>query len=284
MPITLKNISYTYMKKTPYEHRAVDNVSFEINEGDYISIVGHTGSGKSTLVQIMTGLIKDYEGTVLIDGVDYSEKKANKQELRKYVGVVFQYPEYQLFEESVEKDIAFGPKKQGLGEEEVAERVREAMELIELDYDTFKDKSPFSLSGGQKRKVAIAGVLAMKPKYLVLDEPIAGLDPVSRENFMQLTKKLNDNGVTIIIVSHNMDNIAEYASRIVILKDGAMYADGIPSEVLTSKEVIDNTFLDYPTVVKFANYLREKGIDIPKNIIRYDELKNYLVERIGGKN
>ena len=270
------------MPGTPFEHQALYDVSFEIPDGDFVGIVGHTGSGKSTLMQIISGLIRGYEGHVYINGIDFSDKKQDRRELRKQVGVVFQYPEYQLFEESVEKDIAYGPTKLGIDSKEVERRVKAAMDLVELDYDLFRDKSPFSLSGGQKRKVAIAGVLAMEPKILIMDEPIAGLDPMGRENFMQLARSLNECGITILMVSHNMDNLAEYTKHVLVMNDGRLFMQGTPEEIFSDYARLREASLDLPEVAQFAQMLRSRGMDIPPHVIRYDQLKELLLQRFGG--
>ena len=281
MSIIVENLSYTYMEGTPFEHLAVDDISLEIRDGEFVGIIGHTGSGKSTLIQIISGLLKGYKGKVLINGVDYSDKKADKKALRRTLGVVFQYPEYQLFEETVEKDVAYGPKKLGFSEEETALRVRNAIELVGLDYEEVKDKSPFALSGGQKRKAAIAGVLSMDPDILILDEPIAGLDPAGRESFMEIIKDLNTAGKTIIMISHNMDNIAEYTEKIFVLKNGRIFMEGSPVQIFNDYEKLLEADLDLPDVVRFCRLARENGVEIPKNIIRYKDLVSYLGEKLG---
>lgn len=282
MPITVKNLSYTYMPGTPFEHHALKNVSFEIADGEFVGIIGHTGSGKSTLIQVISGLLDGAEGQVLINGVDYMAKKADRKQLRRTLGVVFQYPEYQLFEETVEKDVAYGPRKMGVPESELAGRVRVALEHVGIDYELYKDKSPFSLSGGQKRKIAIAGVLAMEPSILILDEPIAGLDPMGRENFMQLSRDLNETGITILMISHNMDNLAEYAGRVLAMNDGELYLNGTPQEVFSQEEKLVAAGLDLPEAAKLARQLRERGMDVPQGTIRYDEILGYLAEKLGG--
>ncbi|MBQ5956807.1 MAG: energy-coupling factor transporter ATPase [Clostridia bacterium] len=281
MSIIVENLSYTYMEGTPFEHLAVDDISLEIKDGEFVGIIGHTGSGKSTLIQIISGLLKGYKGNVLINGVDYSDKKADKKALRRTLGVVFQYPEYQLFEETVEKDVAYGPKKLGFSEEETALRVRNAIELVGLDYEEVKDKSPFALSGGQKRKAAIAGVLSMDPDILILDEPIAGLDPAGRESFMEIIKDLNTTGKTIIMISHNMDNIAEYTEKIFVLKNGRIFMEGSPVQIFNDYEKLLEADLDLPDVVRFCRFARENGVEIPKDIIRYKDLLSYLGEKLG---
>lgn len=282
MPITVKNLSYTYMPGTPFEHQALKNVSFEIADGEFVGIIGHTGSGKSTLIQVISGLLDGAEGQVLINGVDYMAKKADRKQLRRTLGVVFQYPEYQLFEETVEKDVAYGPRKMGVPESELAGRVRVALEHVGIDYELYKDKSPFSLSGGQKRKIAIAGVLAMEPSILILDEPIAGLDPMGRENFMQLSRDLNETGITILMISHNMDNLAEYAGRVLAMNGGELYLNGTPREVFAQEEKLIAAGLDLPEAAKLAGQLRERGMDIPQGTIRYHEILDCLTGKLGG--
>lgn len=282
MPITVKNLSYTYMPGTPFEHQALKNVSFEIADGEFVGIIGHTGSGKSTLIQVISGLLDGAEGQVLINGVDYMAKKADRRQLRRTLGVVFQYPEYQLFEETVEKDVAYGPRKMGVPESELAGRVRVALEHVGIDYELYKDKSPFSLSGGQKRKIAIAGVLAMEPSILILDEPIAGLDPMGRENFMQLSRDLNETGITILMISHNMDNLAEYAGRVLAMNGGELYLNGTPQEVFSQEEKLVAAGLDLPEAAKLAGQLRERGMDIPEGTIRYHEILDCLTRKLGG--
>ena len=270
------------MPGTPFEHQALKNVSFEIADGEFVGIIGHTGSGKSTLIQVISGLLDGAEGQVLINGVDYMAKKADRKQLRRTLGVVFQYPEYQLFEETVEKDVAYGPRKMGVPESELAGRVRVALEHVGIDYELYKDKSPFSLSGGQKRKIAIAGVLTMEPSILILDEPIAGLDPMGRENFMQLSRDLNETGITILMISHNMDNLAEYAGRVLAMNDGELYLNGTPQEVFSQEEKLVAAGLDLPEAAKLARQLRERGMDVPQGTIRYDEILGYLAEKLGG--
>lgn len=283
MSITVKNLSYTYMPGTPFEHQALKNVSFEIADGEFVGIIGHTGSGKSTLIQVISGLLDGAQGQVLIGGVDYMAKKADRKQLRRTLGVVFQYPEYQLFEETVEKDVAYGPRKMGVPESEIAGRVRVALEHVGIDYELYKDKSPFSLSGGQKRKIAIAGVLAMEPSILILDEPIAGLDPMGRESFMQLSRDLNETGITILMISHNMDNLAEYAGRVLVMKGGELYLNGTPKQVFAQEEKLLAAGLDLPEAAKLAGQLRARGMDVPPGIIRYDEMLGYLAEKLGGR-
>lgn len=283
MPIAVENVSYTYLPGTPFEHQALKDVSFTIEDGEFVGIIGHTGSGKSTLIQIISSLIPQTAGRVLIDGVDYSQKDADKKKLRRTVGVVFQYPEYQLFEETIAKDIAYGPRMTGIPEEELENRTQVAMELVGMDYETYKDKSPFELSGGQKRKIAIAGVLAMEPKILIMDEPIAGLDPLGRESLMDLVKNLNDCGMTILMISHNMDGLAEYASRILVMNQGELMMNGTPREVFREHEALRAAGLDLPEAGQLVEALRAKGIAISEENIRFDEVREELIRMLGGK-
>ena len=263
MSIQLKNISYTYMAKTPYEHLALDDVSLTIPEGKITAIAGHTGSGKSTLIQHFNGLLKPDSGTVLVDDVDIGTKSAAAKQARRKVGVAFQYPEYQLFEETIALDIAFGPKNMGCTPEEIQDRVKYAMEFVNLDYDKYAERSPFQLSGGQKRRAAIAGILALKPKYLVLDEPTAGLDPSGRQYLMERFMRLHrEEGTTIVLISHNMDNIASYADNVVILSKGKVLLQDTPEEVFRNEEAIKAAGLDLPEIKVILNELVSAGLDI----------------------
>ena len=274
--ITLKNLSYTYSKKTPYEKRALDNINLEIQEGEFVGLVGATGSGKSTLIQHLNGLIKTQEGEVEVAGMNAKDKKTLKK-LRFTVGMVFQYPEYQLFEDTVAKDIAFGPKNMKLSKEEIDRRVRNAMEVVGLPYEIFAERSPFELSGGEKRRAAIAGVIAMEPQILVLDEPVAGLDPAGRREILELIAKLKKEvSPTIIMVSHYMDDIAAMATRIVALKDGKIVADGAPERVFGDREKVREAGLDLPSAAKIADRLRARGIDVSTEIVTLGQLAEAL--------
>lgn len=274
--ITLKNLSYTYSKKTPYEKRALDNINLEIQEGEFVGLVGATGSGKSTLIQHLNGLIKTQEGEVEVAGMNAKDKKTLKR-LRFTVGMVFQYPEYQLFEDTVAKDIAFGPKNMKLSKEEIDRRVRNAMEVVGLPYEIFAERSPFELSGGEKRRAAIAGVIAMEPQILVLDEPVAGLDPAGRREILELIAKLKKEvSPTIIMVSHYMDDIAAMATRIVALKDGKIVADGAPERVFGDREKSREAGLDLPSAAKIADRLRARGIDVSTEIVTLGQLAEAL--------
>ena len=241
MSIILQDVTYTYMPGTPFERTAIENVSIEIPSGKITAIAGHTGSGKSTLIQHLSGLLKPSNGKVLVDDVDINIKNNNESKMaRRQVGMVFQYPEQQLFEETVEADIAFGPRNLGLTEEEISVRVKEAMEFVNLDYDTYAKRSPFQLSGGQMRRVAIAGIIAMHPKYLVLDEPVAGLDPRSKEELLKRIRKLHEKqGITIVFISHNMEDIANMADKVTIMNQGKILLEGSPKEVFDMSQADD---------------------------------------------
>lgn len=282
MSIIINGVSFTYMKKTPYEKKALDNISLEIKDGEIQGIIGHTGSGKSTLIQHINGLIKLQEGTITVGDITLTNKKRPKPKysvLRSEVGMVFQYPEYQLFEETVEKDVAFGPKNLKIPKEEIAERVKEAIEVVGLDYESVKNRSPFELSGGQKRRVAIAGVLAMKPKILILDEPTAGLDPSGRKEMYELIRRVKETCTpTIVIISHNMDEIADFADRIAVLDKGKLAYNLPPKELFTHKEELYKMGLELPLVVRLENYLKEKNIDLGVNAISQDELVKAIVD------
>ena len=269
--ISIRNVSYIYNEGLPFEKRALDDVSLDIGEGEFIALVGHTGSGKSTLVQHLNGLMEPTEGEILYDGVDY-RKKGNIATLRQKVGLVFQYPEYQLFEETIAKDIAYGPKNLGLSDEEVEERVRRAMAKVGLDYDEKGEQSPFALSGGQKRRVAIAGILAMEPEVLVLDEPTAGLDPRgSREILEEIRGIFESTGTTIVLVSHSMEEVARLASRVIVMDRGRVHMDGTPREIFAREKELRAIGLGVPQVRRTMTDLVEKGFDIEEDCITVDE-------------
>ena len=270
--IEVKNVSYTYMKKTPFEKNALQEISFGVKEGDFLAIAGHTGSGKSTLIQIIAGLIELEIGAVEIDGESVKNKSA-----RRKIGIVFQYPEYQLFEESVEKDIAFGAKNLGLSEVEIAARVNESMKFVDLD-ESLKNASPFELSGGQKRRVAIAGILALKPKYLILDEPTAGLDPQAKKNLLAEIKKLHRAGVTIIFVSHAMEDIAALASRVIVLAQGRILFEGTPRKLFGQAEILERAGLLPPPITQIMPKLLRAGFPVSTEIISLDEAEKEIAK------
>lgn len=277
--IEIKNLNYIYSKKTPYEKHALKDINLSVEEGTFLGLVGATGSGKSTLIQHLNGLIKVQDkkhSSVKVNGMSATDKKTLKK-LRFEVGMVFQYPEYQLFEDTVAKDVAFGPKNMKLEKDEIDRRVRRALEVVGLDYNKFAERSPFDLSGGEKRRVAIAGVIAMEPKVLVLDEPVAGLDPAGREDILALIKKLKDEvSPTVIIVSHNMDDMARIADRIVALKDGEIVADGTPKQVFCDRSLIVDAGLDLPTATRLTDTLIARGIPLKSDIVTMEELAEEL--------
>ena len=282
MPIVVENLKLTYMKGMPFAHTALSNVSLRMEDGEFVGLIGHTGCGKSTLIQAIAGLLKPDAGRVLLDGEDINAKEYDRKKLRSRVGVVFQYPEYQLFEETVALDVAFGPKKAGLSEEEVRERVAWALSIVGMDAAEVGELSPFELSGGQKRKVAIAGVLANKPGVLILDEPIAGLDPAGRNSFMEFIRRLNEMGTTILMISHNMDGLAEYAGRILVMNESQIVADGTPKEVFADLETLREMGLGASEPREVAHMLAGKGMDVPRDIIKFEELKEYILKRVKG--
>ena len=268
MSIKLSNIYHTYSKGTPFERLALNNVSLEIAKGEIVAIIGHTGSGKSTLVQHLNGLLKPDQGQATIDDIDITAKGAQAKAARQQVGMVFQYPEHQLFAETVFEDIAFGPRNKGVEEEAVAKQVREAMEFVGLDYDTFAQRSPFQLSGGQMRRVAIAGVVAMNPDYLVLDEPSAGLDPRSRNAvFKEIMSLHKSRGIAIVLVTHSMEEAVKYADRLLVINAGKVLFDGTPAEIFKEHvaELVE-VGVDVPQVYKLADLLRQSGVALPENI------------------
>lgn len=278
MSIEIRNVTHIYMEKTPYEKMALDDVSLTIEESSFTAIAGHTGSGKSTLMQHINGLLTPDKGMVHIDGIDINKKNKAAFTARRSVGLVFQYPEQQLFEETVAKDIAFGPKNFGLSEDEIKERVKDAMEFVELDYDEYKDKSPFELSGGQMRRVAIAGIIALKPKYLVLDEPTAGLDPQLKANLLNKIKKLHSKEkMTIIMVSHNMDDIAKLADKVAVMNHGKLMIYDKPDKVFANRQIIKDAGLLEPEVMQLLQKIKDKGLDVNVNVLnKNDALKEIL--------
>lgn len=272
MDINFKNVSFIYGEKTPFEKLALDNIDLTIKKGEFVGIIGHTGSGKSTLIQHFNGILKPTSGDVFIGDMNTKDKELAKSGLRYKIGLVFQYPEYQLFEETIEKDIAFGPRNIGLSEEEVTERVKEAMEIVGLDYETKKDKSPFEISGGQKRRVAIAGILAMKPDILILDEPTAGLDPKGRDElFFQIKNLYEKNNITIVLISHSMEDVAKLVNRIIIMKDGHIHSDKKTKEAFSDVDDLKKVGLNVPQITELMDVLRKNGHNFSKNILTVDE-------------
>lgn len=286
MSIVVKNLTYIYDEGMPFENKALDNISFEIKDRDFVGLIGHTGSGKSTLIQHLNGLIKPSSGDIYVNDFKITDPNLNLTEVRKRVGIVFQYPEYQLFEETVEKDIAFGPSNLGLSDEEISVRVRESMEAVGLNYEEYKDKSPFDLSGGQKRRVAIAGVIAMNPELLILDEPTAGLDPGGRDEIFDLIRRLHEErNMTIILSSHSMDDMAKIAKNIIVMNHGKIEFMGTPREVFNEHAPrLKEIGLDIPQVLELAIKLRDKGFDIRNDVLTIDEIKEEILKFMKGRN
>ena len=276
MPIEIKELSFSYDSK-PF----IDNLDLKINDGEVVGIIGNTGCGKSTFVRLIAGLIKSDSGKIIIDGDDITNKKFNKKILRRKLGIVFQFPEMQLFEQTIEKDIFFGLKQYKLTYDEKYKRAKEALELLGLDFERIKDKSPLTLSGGEKRKIAVAGILVCKPKYLIFDEPIAGLDRNSRDSFMKLLLALKQNGTTIIIISHNTDYLAEYADRILVMDGGKIILDDKPNEIFNQATLLNNLNIGVCNSKEIVNLLNKNGFNIQNDILKYDDLLNSIISNIG---
>lgn len=272
MSIKIENLKHVYMPKSPFEKVALDNVNLEISNGEFIALIGHTGSGKSTLIQHMNGLLKPTSGKILIDDVDITADGVKLSDIRKKVGLVFQYPEYQLFEETIEKDIEFGPRNLGLEQDEITKRVKKSMEMVGLDYEIYKDKSPFDLSGGQKRRVAIAGVIAMEPKILILDEPTAGLDPKGRDDILEQIKILHTKyKMTIVLVSHSMEDVGKLAERIIVMNRGSVVLEGVPAEVFKEIDKLESIGLGVPQITYLMRALKQKGFDVSEDIFTLEQ-------------
>lgn len=279
--IRTENLTYVYGENTPFRKVALDNVNLEIEEGEIVGVIGHTGSGKSTLIQHFNGLIKPTSGRVLVDGEDFSGDKAKLRAVRFKVGLVFQYPEYQLFEETVYKDIAYGPKNMGLDDMEIDRRVRETAELVGLTSEQL-DKSPFELSGGQKRRAAIAGVMAMEPKVLILDEPASGLDPKGRERILELIERYHDEKKnTVLIVSHSMEDIARFADRILVMNEGRVHFFDTPPNVFSKSAELEKIGLSVPQVTRIFGRLNEMGAGFPDDVYTVKYAEKLILERLG---
>lgn len=285
MSMVFDHMSFYYNKGQKDEVQALDSITMTIEKHEYVGLIGHTGSGKSTLVQHMNGLNIPQEGTLTVDGITTSDPKASLRTLRQRVGLVFQYPEDQLFEETIFKDIAFGPKNLKLPESEITERVRWAMEAVGLNYDTMRDESPFEISGGQKRRVAIAGVLALRPSYLILDEPTAGLDPHGRDEILKTVRKLYDDNpdMTIILVTHSMEDIAEQANRIIVVDKGRLVMDGTPHAIFARRKELEAIGLTVPQVTQLMQRLREAGLALDDSAITVEEAVIALSAYLNGK-
>ena len=281
--IEINNLSHVYSPGLPFEKKAVDDISLKIEENEFIGLIGHTGSGKSTFIQHLNGLLKPSSGEIIIDGTRVDKSGSNLTDLRKKVGLVFQYPEYQLFEETIERDIAFGPRNLDISEEEVHERVKASMESVGLDYETYKDKSPFELSGGLKRRVAIAGVLAMEPKVLILDEPTAGLDPRGRDEILSEIKSIHENRkITVILVSHSMEDVAKIAERIIVFDKGKVFLDGEPRDIFRNEDKLLGVGLGIPQITSLMRTLKKRGLDINEDAITVEEAKESLKKYLRG--
>ena len=279
MSIKIENLTHIYMPKTPFEKKALDNINLTIEDGEFLALIGHTGSGKSTLIQHLNGLLEASSGNILVDNIDITNKETKLTDIRKKIGLVFQYPEYQLFEETIEKDIAFGPNNLGLSSEEVSNRVKKSMEMVGLDYEAYRNVSPFDLSGGQKRRVAIAGVIAMDPKVLILDEPTAGLDPKGRDDILEQIKILHKKyKMTIVLVSHSMEDVANLAERIVVMNKGKIALLGKPAEVFKNIDILESIGLAVPQVTYLMKALREKGFEVSDNIFTIEQGKDELLK------
>ena len=279
MPIKIEHLTHTYMPGSPFASTAIHDVNLTIEDGELIGLLGHTGSGKTTLIQHLNGLVKPTSGRIVVDGIDLTEKGVSLLEVRKKVGLVFQYPEYQLFEDTVRKDVAFGPKNMGLAADEVERRVLAALSAVGLDASVL-DKSPFALSGGQKRRVAIAGVMAMEPEVLILDEPTAGLDPRGRESILQLRRDYHERrGSTVVLVSHSMEEIARNAQRIIVLSGGGVCMEGTPAEVFARADELEAVGLDVPQSTKIAAALRRRGMKVEGSIFTVDALERAILPK-----
>lgn len=285
MSIKVENLTHVYNKGLAYETIAVDDVSFEIGDGEFVGIIGHTGSGKSTLIQHLNGLLKADSGSIFVGDLDITKKEVSKVDIRKRIGLVFQYPEYQLFEETVALDVAFGPKNLGLSEEEVDIRVRESMDLVGMPFDEFAERSPFELSGGQKRRIAIAGVIAMRPEVLILDEPTAGLDPKSHKDILDMVLSVKEKtNNSVVLVSHNMDDIAELADRVFVMHDGKIVRHGTPMDVYSDGKYLKSIGLGIPFATELADELKSRGFDIDTNVLLMDEIEKQITKRLTGND
>lgn len=281
--IEINNLTHIYSEGLPFEKRAIDDINLKIEENEFIGLIGHTGSGKSTFIQHLNGLLKPSSGEIILDGMKVDKSSSNLTELRKKIGLVFQYPEYQLFEETIERDIAFGPRNLDLSEEEVLKRVKASMDSVGLDYETYKDKSPFELSGGLKRRVAIAGVLAMEPKVLILDEPTAGLDPRGRDEILSEIKSIHEKRkITVILVSHSMEDVAKIAERIIVMDKGKVFLDSNPREIFRNEDKLLSVGLGIPQITSLMRVLKKKGLDINEDSITVEEAKESLIKYLRG--
>ncbi len=281
MSLEIRELSHIYMQGTPFEFQALKEISAEIKEGEFIGLIGHTGSGKSTFIQHLNGLLKPTSGSIVLDGLNITKKEIKLKKVREKVGLVFQYPEYQLFEETIYKDIAFGPKNLDLSERLIKSRVKNSMVQVGLDYERMKDLSPFELSGGQRRRVAIAGVLAMKPDILILDEPTAGLDPRGRDEILSQINKVHlETNNTIILVSHSMEDISRFADRIIVMDKGTIALSGKPSQVFKEVDLLESIGLAAPQVTYLMKSLKEKDPEVREDIYTIEEAKEEILKML----
>ena len=279
MSIKIENLTHVYMQNGPFEKKALDDVNIDIKDGEFVALIGHTGSGKSTLIQHMNGLLEATSGKIIVDGDDITKEGVKLSDVRKKVGLVFQYPEYQLFEETIEKDISYGPTNLGLDKDEIHRRVIKSMEMVGLDYEFYKNKSPFDLSGGQKRRVAIAGVVAMEPKILILDEPTAGLDPKGRDDILDQIKILHEKyNMTIILVSHSMEDVAKIAEKVIVMNKGKVALQGTPSEIFKEVDTLEKIGLGVPQVTYLMRELRNKGFNVSDEVYTIEQCKKELLK------
>lgn len=284
MQIQVRNLTHIYSEGMPYESVALEDISFDIDKGEFVGVIGHTGSGKSTLIQHLNGLLRPKSGSILIDGVDITGKDVKMRDIRRKIGLVFQYPEYQLFEETVHKDVAFGPLNLGLTQEEADQRVVEAIGLVGLDYEEIANRSPFELSGGQKRRVAIAGVIAMKPEILILDEPTAGLDPKAHADILRMVERIHEiQQNSIILVSHNMGDIARLAGKVLVMDRGRLALTGTPGEVFRQADLLESLGLGLPPATHLMRELQSKGVPVSGDILTMEEAEEELYRILNGE-
>ena len=282
MSIEVKNLNYVYNEGFPGETLALDNVNFRLEDGEIVGIIGHTGSGKSTLLQQLNGLLKPKSGTIVVGDTVITDSSTSMLDVRKRIGLVFQYPEYQLFEETVAKDVAYGPSNLGREQEEIDRRVKDALELVGLDYEQVKNASPFELSGGQKRRVAIAGVIAMKPEVLILDEPTAGLNPKAHRDILDMVRAIHEEENNIIIlVSHDMDDIAAMSDRVLVMNKGTVVMNGTPGQVFARRDELTAIGLEVPAASKLLGRLRDEGIEIDTDCLTISQAADRIVEVFG---
>jgi energy-coupling factor transport system ATP-binding protein len=282
MFIRLENVYFTYSLGMPFETEVLKNINLEINEGEFIGLIGHTGCGKTTLIQHFNGLLKPTSGKVFVEGIDINKKGVKLKLIRQKIGLVFQYPENQLFEETIYQEVAFGPKKLGLPEENIEKRVREALKIVDLDYNLYKERSPFSLSGGEMRRVALASILSIRPKMLVLDEPTANLDPQGRDNILSEIKKVHrDFGMTVVLISHNMEKIAEIVKRLLVMNRGEIIMDGSPQEIF-EKHANDliKIGLGLPQVTECMYELKKRGKEVYTGVLTVDDAEKEILNRV----